>query len=644
MKKVITVLSLVGLAGAASIAFANNGSAITPVSAESNNNIVLASFESSNVSIPEGAQKYIPVGDLIPEANRVAGSYIRDMNATYWGGSYGALDSFYDNLDDGAVTSTKTIAWNQYTQYFLFQWGAANDSTDVEIRVYYTTLDDVAISIGDQAYEVIKNNTFCGNTMVLRYHKISDEVWNAHSETGFKVYLDLYDGVAGNGGYAYHLFGNLHANQTFTDIRREINYHYFQFLPTDTRGYLAEFNQDVVRGHYTANSLLAAALNAPVSDISEDFESLEEFNNNWYFDGKYGSGWNYSNLHFDTLIGTDEYRPADLFMPFNKEGNGFFRGWYETSLNQGFVEGDRPIYRFVSAAYTLPSDQAFVSIKMAGTASLHILDGNTHAELAFIDSRVHRYEGDVENQKVYTGFNTCTMTRHVINLSAFAGQTVRFCIADIKDTGWGAVYFDDFNCNVDPNAGLRIDDVVQTTNDATYYSVLRDVYVPSVNSNNGNGVDYKDDSVPAYQITEDTSAFNAAATWVNRYDALARNKENGTSMCAIVESDEMATLINDYAKLSSDVKAIIDASDDYHFEGSSKDNWYTKDYLRLNLGEQVRYISSLIGVDIGNVNLFGGLLKTSTSSMIVVPIVIMSAIIVLIASFIFIKKRKLNSK
>ena len=253
MKKVITVLSLVGLAGVTSLGFIPNDSNAFIASAEKETHLV--SSINADTTVPDGAPTHITIEDLIPVGNRVEGSFIRDKWATYWGGSYGAIDSFYDNVDDGRVTSTNTIAWNQYTQYFLFQWGAANDSTNVEIRVHYLTLDNAPIAIGENGYEVIKNNTFCGNTMVLRYHKISDEIWNAHGTTGFKVYLELFDGVEGNGGYAYHLFGGLHANQTWTDIRREINYHYFQFLPTDTRGYLGEFNQDVVRGHYKANAL-----------------------------------------------------------------------------------------------------------------------------------------------------------------------------------------------------------------------------------------------------------------------------------------------------------------------------------------------------------------------------------------------------
>lgn len=650
MKKKIlfSAFSLASLVGYALACLIPNANSASPVLAEE-----VSSTEA--ITVPSDAKKYIGIEELI--TSLPAGYAYRETDALYWGAyTYGNLDKIYDAVDcaDGVDSSVYTDSWNQYTQYVMFQWGAANDAHDVGIRVHYydiSTNEEIKLAGSETAYiETIKNNTFSGNGMVLRYFKISDDIWNAYKSTGFKMSFELFDNVTGNGGYAYHLFGYFHANQTFDEIRVTLNNHYFYTLPGDSRNYQ---NKDefpdmkaTIRGHYLANSLLAEALNAPVANMDEDFETLEHFNNHWFYDqgyeNRHGHG---ATPHFDKVIGTDNYRPHDNYLPFNKEGNGFFRGWYEESLNSGFVGCDEFVYRFISAPYVLPEGEAFVSIKMAGTASLHILDGDSHAELAFIDNRVHKYDLD---QFVYQGFNTCTMARHVINLSQFAGQKVRFCIADIRNSGWGAVYFDDFKCNVNPNDGFRVDEVVQTLpNETTYYSTFQDIYISSANNGNDNNnyaIDYKDDNINP----TDNSAMKAAHEFITSYTNTNRQGQ-GLDICDSLTSATLKEFITSYNELSEDAQKIVCASDDYEqdFADAGKEHWYFTPVVITNLGHNLSYIAIENGMSATIYTAqssYGIGVLNSQSIYVIFPIVIISFSALALGALLIVKKRKKFNK
>ena len=165
-------------------------------------------------------------------------------------------------------------------------------------------------------------------------------------------------------------------------------------------------------------------------------------------------------------------------MPFNKTGNGFFGGWYESSEIGGFVDGDGSIYRFISRPFVL-SGTGLVSIKMAGrSASLHVIDADTQTDLAWADLSTYKGEGDSAVQAL-SGFNTVTMVRHYINLEEYVGKKIQLAIADVYDSGWAASYFDELITKYDEEPGFDLDIVNQVNPTANSYGIYRDAYIAS---------------------------------------------------------------------------------------------------------------------------------------------------------------------
>lgn len=628
MKKVLTALSLSTILGLsmAAIIFTNKDNSVQPQ---------LAKAEPSGTSMD--------IEEVFPKSNRPEDSVIRNADAGYWDPqyTYGALSKFYDAVDvgEGRDASVSSIIWKQTTQYFSFQWGAAFNA-NCSINFHYYSDAEGNNSLGTSNY---KNHTEVGNPMMVHYHKIDDAIYEANKDSLY-VRIELVDNAPGNGDYSYHLFGHLTVNQTLEQVGSTMR-QYFTSLSQFAKTWENEMTHRI-KAHYYGNEFLRTAFSAgnPNADydLDENFEDRDSFYSKWYFDHSYFqySGDNLQALQFDKVISYDSYRPdGGVRMPFNQDGNGFFRGWYETGdgQNSGFINDDRAIYRFRSAPLKLHENH-FVSIKMAGTASFHIFDATTNAELAFIDSRAHNPNGD---WFMYKGFNTCTLKNHVINLSAFAGKTVSFAIADISAGGWGTAYFDAFDCDFDVTSGVRADVVEQVlANEEKFYCVYSDVYVPCVNNLNGDGIDYKTDE--DYPITEDNSHYKAAHAFVMDYRNFARNVDNRTSMCAVIETQEMRELLTRYNGLSLEAKTIVNASDDYHHQAlNDGEEWFRFNPLMLNLGEQLVYISNEIGFDISSPLASRSLLLSeSTSAFVFMSAPIVVIVLVLVAFFFINKRRK----
>ena len=530
--------------------------------------------------------------------------------ATYWGGSFEALDTFFRGESAEGKTGTLTLkSWTQTTQYIYFQWGGAwADPTHQEVYLHFycvsTTLNTdgelIAEKGGDPfVYENdTRNDTHYENKMLLKYFEIPEDKFLAlGGANGFEMHIDLVDGRGAD--YGFHNFGYLHVNQTKEQVGDAMRY-YLNHLNTDTS--LAA--RQTIQGHYYGNSYLRNVFYATAGDITDGFDSQSDFTNHWYFDYTYFTQREGGAPHFDTAISDETVRGGDSQMPFNKTGTGFFRGWWEQGLNKGFIVNDTPTYRFISRPFVLSNDHPFVSIKMAGTASLHIIDatvdpGTTQAaDLAEVDNSLFKHEGEgIVGERIYTGFNTCTLARHIINLQAYAGRTIQLAIADISDGSWGSAYFDELKVNIDVNAFKAESITQETTNAGTFYSVIKDVYRNSGHiDGNPNGIKYK---TPGDGVT-DTTDVKAAADYLASFYASTRGTGNHTTYCENLISDDMKGLVNTFNALGDGVKAIVAASDDFDQYDKDIADWFRTPVQKFTVEQTLNYIALRNGLNVEN--------------------------------------------
>ena len=415
-------------------------------------------------------ETYIPMeAAFFTDWTDAAGSFA-GANATFWGENYHFqnLDTFYRGETGEGWTGTLTSrTWKQHTQYIYFQLGGAKN--------YDVTGDPVHLKIhyGNQ-FDVFYNDTFVENPMILRGYKIPDAAYSSLKSAGsdFDMYIEILDQQTA--GYGFANFGYLHVNQTKAQVGDAMRY-YLNHMDLNDREWEVNKRKQILENYYLNDSLKEFFL-APVENVDDEFESNSDFLNHWYFDYQYYNGANW-DLHFDRAIGFDSYRPeAATNMPFNNNG-GFFRGWYENNELGGFVGGDAARYRFISRPFKVYVT-GLVSIKMAGTASLHVIDAETRQELAWADLLSYSTSGDQVNL-ANSSFNTVTMVRHIINLEAYMGRTVQVAIADVSDGGWSALYVDEFDASFAIYPPLLVDKFTQTNNSGTFHGYKIDKYINS---------------------------------------------------------------------------------------------------------------------------------------------------------------------
>lgn len=467
--------------------------------------------------------------------------------ATFWDAYhfFNSLGSFYRGESKGDWKGTLTSrTWKQTTQYVYFTWSAANNTDDCTLTFRYGGLSSV-----------MKNDTFVENPMMLRYFKIPDadyETLIAANPEGFDMSVDLYDNLL-SGGYGFHNFGYLHVNQTEEQVSDAMRY-YLNSLDHDGGEWQVNKRKEIFNHYTVGNAGLKEVFYRTVSNGDEDFDNNSDFLKHWYFDYNYFNGSNWA-IHFDRAIGTDSYRPdAATNMPFNKTGSGYFRGWFENDELGGFVSGDGSIYRFVSRPFVL-SGTGVISIKMAGTASLHVIDPATRQDLAWADCQTFKTDGN-QADLMDGSFNTCTMVRHVINLEAYLGKKIQLAIADVSDGGWGAAYFDELDTTHAAYPAFQVDAFVQSNNSGDHNIYKADKYINSTmkDGSNANGLIYVDSADMnrandnAILSHVDNSAANAAYNFLNYYYSNRANE--GVRI----------NLLNSYLALNATAKTIVDSS------------------------------------------------------------------------------------
>lgn len=649
MKKLLTITSLVALGGALALgaisAVTANDKEVSEVNATLEYDIAIT--EESNFFTNWNDPEFINAdGKTVPGQYKTAG-------ASCWSGNMNVFGTFFDGCNDGYEGwrgTLKSRKWQQTTQWIYFQWGCAKDNnrgTDQEVKLvfnFYQNENDASPAFSRDYW----NDTFSGCTMVLRNYFIENADFTALGGN-FYMSVDLVDQRTGD--YGAHEFGNLHVNQTQQQVS-DAQWYYC------THCVDAERSVKELAGHYRTNESLRKAFVGTVG-FAEDFESQEVFNANWV-EGVYGNnigdgGANPGTRHPDKAISESTYRTGSN-MPFNKTGNGLFKGWFGGANddyedhNFGYTETDDAVYRFVSKPFILP-DNGLVSIKMAGnSASLHLLDMENNSDLAWVDCKTFVSGGD-ENPIAKTGKNVCTMVRHIINFSKYGGRLVQLAIADVdnKEGGWNAVYFDELKANYVSNPTFKID-VVEQDKDGTTYATYKDVYVSSVEG--GTGVDYANDDGPETDNSPLKGAYDVWTSYLTatRYADVVVEETHypvyGTNYCDVKTSDAVVTMLGAYNGLSEAAKRIVCASDDYERVGSNKDNWWTINPTiygassQYSLGSSLQYFGRLNSVNVVVYNNGVVHYATSTDNTAIIVISAVTLLTALALTFVFFKRKQ----
>ena len=136
-----------------------------------------------------------------------------------------------------------------------------------------------------------------------------------------------------------------------------------------------------------------------------------------------------------------------------------------------------------------------------------------------------------------------------------------------------------------------------------------------------------------------TTDFGKAYTFVQNYYGVMRNVSNGQSWCTISESQAVTDMKAAYNALSSDVKALVNAAQDYDFgSAATSENWYlATPNLEYTIGQTVAYINGGGGVSIPS-RVLGGYFNTATVG---TEIALVSAVVIVaFALFLFLRQKR----
>ena len=599
----------------------------------------------------DSLDKYIPMTKAFFTNWTDAAGSIADADARFWGENYSfeALSPFYRGETAEGWTGTLTsITWKQSTQYVYFQLGGARDYDHANGHAH------LVFHYGPYSADFY-NNTFVENPMTLRYFKVPDDKFAELTENSndFDMYVEVVDPAWE--GYGFVNLGYFHINQTEESTSDAMRY-FLNHLSDDSREWKVN-NRRSIFNSYFDNADQRAVFFRTVSDISDSFSTNEDFMKHWYFDHNYFEGSYDTKRHVDKAIGTDTFRPDDNYssMPFNNNG-GFFRGWYEGSLDSGFVAADNLRYRFISRPFVL-SGSGIVSIKMAGKASLHVIDATSRnsleqpADLAWIDNKALQMDGAWNNMAA-SGFNTTAMVRHVINLEAYVGKTIQLAICDKDYEGWSAAYFDDLVTDYSSSLGFKVEYATQANNSGTFYPVFRDIYINSACINDGNqyGIIYngKSDVNTAngnaiLNHVDSSTARSAYEVW-NSYIETVRGGKAGNNYCSALVSDGVKAVLNSFNSLSSEAKTIVCDSDDFEVVGGVPTIYGPTSQYKIS--RSLAYLGDLNGIDVGiaynNASFLAKSMDRNSGTIAVIIVALVS--VTTLGLLLVIKKRKFLNK
>ena len=655
MKKLFSILGLVGFAGALA---------------------VCAGVGAKEFKAAKATSTYFTFGETGEiAANGTAGNFrfynnegceakpgsIVDKNDTYWNGDgyFNGLDNFFKGESAGWAGIMKSDTWVQSStdKYVYFTWTGDAQT----IRIYADGVND--------AIETLANDYPNGNAMVVNFIKIPD----AYCDGTKVLHLELEDPSTNDDGYRFSNFGYCHVNASAQEVSDAIWKHIEEGLHTNTGEAKLRYNTSLAtyskEKYKPLNGLSANAR----KNVNEDFENNALFLQRWQRDTVYDRtrrddgfiaegleriGDNEGKVFEDNIISTFTNRGGGDNLPINKTGSGFFKGYHEGGYgaegDQGFIIGDRYRYRFVSKPFVL-SGTGFISIKMAGNhTSLHVLRGtgrdagrDTEFDLAWINRKVFQDSGN-SNNVAESGFNTVTLVRHVINLSAFKDEIIQLAIADTEYIGWSASNFDELITYYADVPQLNVDSATQTVDNVEMHPYFRDVYVSKASSNAAGGIEYLEDSKKSIV---DNSDEKAAYDFINYYWDNFRTKGSFFSFCN-VSAETKSDLISRYSALSKEAQEIVDDNDDFDYGEARSGDWYRSN-IRVGgdaqtVGYNTQYIArkfNITGIEIKNTPMVSSNqmeLPVVMNNTILVVVLISTLVALTFVMFIALKKRKQN--
>ena len=561
--------------------------------------------------------------------------FIRGANPSYWaenrsyGTPYPILDTFVDEWRVGALR-TRDIALKGGT-YISFLIGGNphlnGEGHPASFINIWNGSRDVYSGIHNDAF----NDPKCALNMTFKHFYIEEDG---------NYLLYIRDGA--NGGFGGLTFGELRINQTFDEVCESFSAHkaYYRSAVNDD---VNVANSNAAANEYMLNFYNGEnyrELNERIAQFTSGNEGFERNNGllGWTVDrysvreagGGNVIGFTNANSVVDTADskwdGPDGW--FNVAMPFNKTGNGFFNG------EGGFTGlGEPESWRFISHEFKLSSD--LVSVKLGGgTAVLDVIDANTHEVLA-TTSRGGDHpnpafslgtggeDSDHGRNLSRTGTRLNTMSRVYLDVHSLKGRQVRLAISDSRLGGnWGLAYFDEIITNYDVAPSFALETFTQTAGETTYHGVI----------------------TPKYVGGNDT-VFGAAYTFLNTYYETMRSRHNA-SWCSLLNSETLNNLLASYDALSTDAKAIVDTSEDYHHQEGvnvgNETNYWLLPVVKGTVGATIAYAKGYTATSISNLLFSNGLLSIEEDGGLGIVLVILCVSLGLLFVCLM-KRRKTNN-
>ncbi len=647
MKKLLTITSLVALGGALALG------AISAVTANDK--------EVSEVNA-DSYQTYVPLRDgWIDNTDGSAvtnlNDAIRARNDRFWNGgtgwdsqerSFNALDEFVDTIHRanggegwrGAYRTPELVLHDNDHRYISFLFGGGGD--DIFINIFQvsgeagsgdrvtgirTALDETGYYSNEQGINPNHLNAPISCNMVLKYVELPNQI-----QPGDRFLIYVRDGRTG--GYGGFTFGDVHINQTLEDCARSFSAHKAQMKRNEYISDWTEAANEYVLNYYANDSYYSAlrTAEAALTDANDDFEVNNRLSK-WCYDqdnSRLENG-DLANINFDGIYSDKDYKWGGYFydnnglMPVNKTGNRFLTGEPNDidSFNCGLPESAK--YRLISPEFTL-SGTGLISAKIGGHyAKLSLLDDEFNVLLS-TGNNPSFVDADMTNI-ISSGARMCTMTRTYLDCSEYIGDRVHIAIEDSQTGGgWNLAYFDEIVTRYDSLPSFKLDVIHQThpNSEEVDNGVVMDKLVVGTSYN---------------------ANFKAAYDFAQSYYSTVRTSAKSFSACGDNRTAAKTALETAYGDLSVAAKAVVDASEDFHYgdiKGSYEgDYWLAAVNKQWTIGESMAAILSGDYPAPSSVAFSFGQESNGTTTIVVV----LSIALITVLTFtviIYLKKRKLQ--
>lgn len=595
---------------------------------------------------------YVPVSagwveNTDGSAESTVGSLARGRNDRFWNGGSGfdsqertfnAMDEFVDTIHRanggegwrGAYRTPELELVDNDHRYISFLFGGG--AGDIFVNIFQVSgaagsgdriagiptafnLDSGNGDFGSNEgkEDSLKKNAPISCNMVFKYFELPVEI-----QPGDHFLIYVRDGKTSD--YGGFTFGDVHINLTLEEVAKHFSVHKQQVKLNE---YTSAWNRNAnefVLNYYATDSYYETIRNAEalLTDADCDFD-VNDHLTNWAHDRSFSE----ANIWYNDVISENDAKNWTERMPANKSGDRYFN-----SDASGIDESEK--YRLVSSEFTL-SGTGFISAKLGGGTAVMSLIDDAGNEL--VSSRIAAAEGTnilnggfadnggVDNIMA-SGSRYNTMSRTYLDASAHVGKKVRVVLSDERTGGnWGLAYFDEVITKYDTIPTLKVDRIEQQFNESPlYHGVVTDKYVGSASTN-----------------------FGKAYAFMQLFYEKVRNVSNGGSRCVISAEDKTA-IDNAYKVLDSDVKAIINASDDYDFgQAATSENWFlTEASVSVGGVGTTLAVMGITGAPALSSSYFNGNGIVSSDNSIALIIIVASAIAMFGAGYFVLRKRKQN--